>query len=331
MTPYLVSSDDSDTEDQAAVWFARWRSGQMTEAEFEVIEAWFNSEPGNRQAFDDIAAMWEDIEPVRRDPAVMALREKARRAARHGHAVRLTRQAAAVLMVVAVGFAFARFAPDLFGTASDRYATEVGQTSRMRLADGSTVTLDTDSELRVWRRRSGDRRLELVRGRAFFDVAKDPSRPFVVRTDQGSVTAVGTAFDVRKETGGLKVTLVEGKVRIKPPVSVAKGEQVEMTAGHQYVGGADSWRVTRDNTPFEVSWVIGDLVFNEEPLAVIVEEMNRYTQRKIVIGDPALGQQRLSAVLKVGETETFLSSVQMLGMATVQAPRGQDILLVAPK
>lgn len=331
MTLNLVRSDDSDAEHQAAVWFARWRSGQMTEAEFEAIEAWFNSEPGNRQAFDDIAAIWEDIEPVRRDPAVMALREKAKRAARHGHAMRLMRRAAAVLMVVGVGFAFARVAPDLFGTAPDRYVTQVGQTSTMRLADGSKVTLDTNSELKVWRRRSGDRRLELVRGRAFFDVAKDPSRPFVVRTDQGSVTALGTAFDVRKEPKSLKVTLVEGKVRIKPPVSVAKGEQVEMTAGHEYVGGEGSWRVTRDNTPFEVSWVAGDLVFNEEPLAVIVDEMNRYTQRKIVIGDPAVGQQRLSAVLKIGETETFLSSVQMLGMAKVQAPRGQDILLLAPK
>lgn len=331
MTLNLVRSDGGDAEHQAAVWFARWRSGQMTEADLEAIEAWFNSEPGNRQAFDDIAVIWEDIEPARRDPAVMALREKARRVVRHGHAARLMRQAAAILMVVTVGFAFAHFATDLFGAAPDRYATRVGQTSTMRLADGSRVTLDTDSELKVWMRRSGDRRLELIRGRAFFDVAKDPSRPFVVRTDQGSVTAVGTAFDVRKEPRGLKVTLVEGKVRIKPPARIAKGEQVEMTAGHQYVGGAVSWQVTHDNAPFEVSWVTGDLVFNEEPLAVIVEEMNRYTQRKIVIGDPAVGRQRLSAVLKIGETETFLSSVQMLGMAKVQAPHGQDILLVAPK
>jgi transmembrane sensor len=331
MTLNIVRADNSDAENQAAAWFARWRSGQMIEADFEAIEAWFNSEPGNRQAFDDIAAIWEDIEPVRRDPAVMALREKAKRGARRGHTMRLMRQAAAVLMIATVGFAFARYATDLFGAAPDRYVTRVGQTSTMRLADGSKVTLDTDSELKVWRRRLGDRRLELVRGRAFFDVASDPSRPFVVRTDQGSVTALGTSFDVRKEPRGLKVTLVEGKVRIKPPVGVAKGEQVEMTAGQEYIGGADSWRVTHDNTPYEVSWVTGDLVFNEEPLDVIVKEMNRYTRRKIIIGDAAVGERKLSAVLKIGETETLLTSVQMLGIAKVQAVRGQDIVLVAAK
>lgn len=331
MTLNLLGPEENDPHEEAARWFARWRSGQMNDAGFEAIEAWFKSHPDNRRAFQDVAAIWEEVEGARRDPVVMILRENARRSMRRNHVARLARQAAAILLVGVLAFGLGHLATGVFETKPDLYATRLGQTSTMRLADGSKVTLDTDSELKVWVRQRGERRLELVRGRAFFDVASHPTRPFVVHTNQGSVTAVGTSFDVRKEANSLRVALVEGRVRIKPSLGGQKDEQVEMTAGHQYIGGAKSWQVMQHTPPFEVSWVTGELIFDDEPLSTIVEEMNRYTPRKIIITDEAVGQRRLSAVLKLGDAETFLSSVQILRMAQVQTTRGREILLTAPK
>jgi transmembrane sensor len=241
------------------------------------------------------------------------------------------RRAATILAVVALGLGAARLATRLFEPSPEVYSTRLGQTSSIALLDGSQITLDTNSQLRVWIGRAGARRLELVRGRAFFKVAKDPRRPFIVRALKGSVTALGTAFDVREDADTLKVTLVEGKVRIKPDVADRKVEPLDLTAGYQYIDRGKGWQISKAATEFETSWVKGDLVFNQNTLDVIAEEVNRYTSSKIVIGDPAIGQERLSAILKIGDTDTLISAIQMLHMAEVSHPSDSEILLTAPK
>jgi transmembrane sensor len=141
------------------------------------------------------------------------------------------------------------------------------------------------------------------------------------------VTALGTAFDVRTDASTMKVVLVEGKVRVRPPESRDRG--VEMTAGHAFVGDRNGWRLSRVDTHSETSWLTGNLVFRDETLDDIVAELNRYGADKIVIADPGVGRQRLSAVLKSGDTAAFLNSVELLKVATVKRTGPHEIRLLA--
>jgi transmembrane sensor len=308
---------------EATRWFARAQSGRMTLEEQADFDAWLAADPDHREAFDAVAAIWSGIEPTRRHPKVMAARERARRVIRRRalmvYAVPLA--AACVLgVVVSAAFYFAPGKPVL-------YVTRVGQASAVGLPDGSKVVLDTDSALRAWPRLRGERRIELMRGRAHFEVAKDATRPFVVRTDRGSVTALGTKFDVRLQPDGMKVVLLEGRLRVQPSGSGARAMTMKAGERVESVGGA--WRLGPTDPDVESSWLRGKLVVEEQPLTFVVDELNRYSDRKIRIADPVVGRRPLSAVLDTGDTTTFLKAVQELKLARVRQD-GEDLTLVAP-
>jgi transmembrane sensor len=270
-----------------------------------------------------VAAVWGEIEPARRDPAVMAARERARAAVRRRALLTYAAPLAAACLAVTVGAGIVYLAPG----KPVLYATRVGQASTVGLPDGSKVVLDTNSALRAWPRLRGERRIELLRGRAHFEVAKDASRPFVVRTSRGSVTALGTKFDVRLQPQSMKVVLLEGRVRVQP--APPRARPVVMKAGEQVEGGGETWRLSTADPAVESGWLRGKLVIEEQPLTAVVQELNRYSSRKIRIDDPAVGRRRLSAVLDTGDSATFLRAVQELKLARVrQGDEGP--VLVAP-
>lgn len=323
----------NEARDVALAWFARWRSGRMTAAQQDEAEAWLSLNPANRDAFEEIAAIWDGLGPARQDPAIMTLREQATRLTRRTRLLNWIRPAAAILVVAVMGFGGVRWFMSTRAPAPIVYATRVGETSTMSLADGSKVILDTDSVVKVWPRMVTERRIELVRGRAFFEVAKDRRRPFIVQTDRGSVTALGTAFDVRRDAAGMKIVLLEGRVRVEPTVaSGPKGptKPMEMAAGYEFVGDGATWRLKKTDSAAETSWIRGDLIFDEQPLSVIANELNRYGAEKIVIGDPEVGRRRLSAVLKAGDTRLFLASVQTLRLAAVERS-SNEVTLSSPQ
>src|SRR6185436_10113257 len=120
----------------------------------------------------------------------------------------------------------------LWTSAPESTVTEVGEVRRIALADGTALTLDTDSRVDV-RLTSSWRTVDLVRGRAHFDVAADRTRPFVVRAEGRTVTALGTAFDVAHEPGGVTVLLVEGRVAVQPAEGVDRSAARLMSPGER--------------------------------------------------------------------------------------------------
>ena len=161
------------------------------------------------------------------------------------------------------------------------YETGLGERRIVVLADGSKVTLDTESRITV--RLTGRRRaVELASGQAFFDVEGDPARPFVVRAGATDVTALGTRFDVRRAGGGAQVTLVEGKVDVvdrgqaTPRWSLAPGQQIVTASPRPAVRSVDA--------ASETSWTVGRLIFAGDTVEAAVAEVNRYTASKVVLG-----------------------------------------------
>jgi transmembrane sensor len=248
------------------------------------------------------------------------------------HAIRRRRQtframAASVMAVVLAGGGLAAWrwetGPKPLGDRS--FQTAVGERRVVELPDGSEVTLNTDSVLRT--RADHDRRLVyLEKGQAFFQVAHDAKHPFVVTAAGRTVTALGTAFDVRVDGGPFRVTLVEGKVRVEaaapamssntPGPKSVKVQATEMVAGSELIAPDDEqWRLARADVLTETSWTRGQLVFENQPLSDVVRELNRYSVQKMVIPDGALARTPISGAFKIGDADHFIHALEAYGVA----------------
>jgi transmembrane sensor len=208
-------------------------------------------------------------------------------------------------------------------------STQIGERALLVLADGSKVTLNTDSAVRA-DYTGRERRLTLVRGEAFFDVAKDPTRPFIVTAGSRQVIAVGTAFNVRLQDQQVRVTLVEGTVRIVPTAR-QRDPVVTLEAGSALVTGADGIdRVESLDTARATSWRSGKLVFEGDRLADVVAEMNRYSREKLEIADPTLEDRKVSGVFEPTEGHAFAKALEAYGIARTTRQTDTTIVLNAP-
>lgn len=328
-------------ETAACDWFARRRSGEMTAKDERDLEAWLTLDPAHRAALEEVERSWASLEAFRSTPELLARREKAR--GRYAGVPRawIMRAAAAVVAVAVVGagagWRYAGQGAFSRGYMDQEYRTAVGERTNVTLPDGSVVTLNTDSVLRT-RAERRKRMVYLDKGEAYFRVAKDRTRPFIVTAAGRTVTALGTVFDVRVD-GGFEVTLVEGKVRVAapttppprnpgsppPPVSL---QTTELVAGNRFSQPDNSqWVVARADAARETSWVTGRLTFENERLAEVVAEFERYSTRRIVIEDPALGEQRVSGTFETGDVESLLRTLRMARIARAESETSDSVTL----
>jgi transmembrane sensor len=203
-----------------------------------------------------------------------------------------------------------------------RYATAVGGIASIPMIDGSHITLNTDSQVRV-ALTDTERRVDLKHGEAFFEVSKDPQRPFVVRVGSKRITAVGTQFSVRRDSDDIQVIVTEGKVRVEDtaaPVLVTSmglgGEISQQTAADVLLtpgniarasdAGVLVQRKTLGEAQEHLSWRTGVLMFREQRLGDAIAEFNRYNERKIVLEDPALASLKIEGNFRANRAEAFV-------------------------
>jgi transmembrane sensor len=200
------------------------------------------------------------------------------------------------------------------------------------LADGSVVTLNTATEIRL--HFSADRRgVELVSGQANFEVAKDASRPFVVTAGGSEVRAVGTQFDVYKTADKVTVTLIEGKVAIKEaPVEAGAGAlEVNLAAGEQlsYETKTGAVRRASADIPRVSAWRTRKLDFSDTPLTDAIAEANRYSRVQIQLDAPELQSARISGTFEAGRSDLFVEGLQTYFQLNVDRSADHRIVLTA--
>jgi transmembrane sensor len=335
-------------KDAAIDWFLRREAG-LSEAEAERFEAWLDESPANRDAYGAVEDFWAGAAQLE---TLGRFDDKRRAILKSVDRSRATRRiAVAGLMAVVLGAAGAGYYS--FGAykplANQSFRTAVGQQATVTLPDGSAVTLNTDSVVHT--RTDGERRLVyLDKGQAFFRVAHDRRHPFVVSAAGRTVTALGTAFDVRVDGDALKVVLVEGRIRVAapaPPPTTSRAEapgaahpiaspppvrSTDMEAGSQLVAlGQMDWRLTRTDAVRATSWTHGKIVFDDATLGDVVAELNRYSSRKIVIADAHLAGERLSGIYKPGDIEDFARALKHTGLAELKEESSGEIRIVAMK
>jgi transmembrane sensor len=331
----------------AAAWFARKRSGDMTEQEGRELAAWLDADPAHRAAWELAGQVWSASDGVRANPTMLSIRERALGRRRFGWAARGGAIAASLALAVFGGWAVMERAPagpvistavatqaDLAGAKSRDFTTAVGQRRTLTLEDGTVVTLDTNSAIRA--REGGRVRLvELERGQAFFKVAHDRSRPFLVRAAGRTVVATGTEFGVRVDRGRIAVTLIEGSVRVEAPINGAGDgrfsryvQTTELTPGSRLEArDGQPWAISEVDAERETSWMTDKLVFQDEPLSKVVAELNRYSGRRIVIADPALADDPVSGSFRTDDMDEAVRAIVSYGLARVSAQDGATVKL----
>lgn len=317
----------NNPREMAAWWLNERRSGDMTPDDVQAFEAWLAADPAHRAAYERLERLWGALGSAGDDPRVMRATEEHRRRFGAARSLRWAALAASLVAAVAVASVVTPGGETLkpFAKGAAEFQTSVGQRTTVTLPDHSVVTLDTDTILRV-HDRPNERLVTLDRGRAFFQVAKDPTRPFIVEAKGHRVRAVGTAFDVR--IGGprdVEVTLIEGKVKVetrsllRPVASSAQllpGQRLEIEGARP--------QLVKVDLKAETTWHTGRLTFTRDRLVDAVAEMNRYSEKKIVFVDGA-PDRAIVGVFRAGDVDSFAQALTMNGIAR-EVARSDDAI-----
>jgi transmembrane sensor len=211
---------------------------------------------------------------------------------------------------------------------ANSYRTPIGAVATVPLSDGSKVTLNTDTRIRV-ELDTTMRRVKLDQGEAFFEVSKDESRPFVVEIADKRVIAVGTQFSVRRDDNDIRVLVTEGRVWIERRGTNTKAAQTQLAAGSE-ARTLQTGVLIDKPAPAQVeqllSWRSGYIVFRDTTLADAVADFNRYSARKIFIEDPAIAGIRIGGNFRSSDTDAFLWLLQSGFPINVEQRRDRIIL-----
>jgi transmembrane sensor len=318
----------------AAHWHDRLMTDNVSDETRAEFSRWIDQSSAHRAAYDAVERTCRVAQTAWAiDPGILALRQEA--------ALRLTRHprsrwrgpglAAAALILAFTGGAIALrhwTAPrgwhgpydfqGLFNSAPtarmNRYSTAIGERLSLTLEDGSHVDVNTDSTLET-AFVAKERRVRLRRGQALFEVTKDPSRPFVVEAFGRRFVAVGTAFDVRLDADTVRVTMLEGTVRVEQASDTIQYPPViaTVTAGEQLTIERDRDAATRvsmiDRVDRLTSWRRGQLIFENSRLGDAVAEVNRYSTTQIILADKDLADIRISGAFATGRPAVFVEAL----------------------
>ena len=340
----------------AAAWHSRLHQDGDSAKTRRAFKSWLAESSEHRAAYDDIERSWQTLRAGAQSPDIMALR--------HETALRLTRSnsreirpikwitVAAALLLMVGGFITATRPPHEHpwsasfrsSRADGMYATGIGQQLPIILPDGSHVTLDTQSELHVTFA-GHERSVQLIRGQALFEIAKDRTRPFVVTAGERRLVAVGTVFDVHLNEQQVKVTMVEGTVRVEPAISTpdklpqkavqsldsAPPPTILITAGEQLISDDSKHNRVYDVNPRQVtSWLHGQVIFDNTSLASAVTELNRYSTVQIELTDPRLADIHLSGTFTADRPDLFVEAVTTYYPITI-ASKNDRVIALEPR
>lgn len=316
---------------EASVWIARLHGpSRSPEMERECL-AWQAQSALHRQAFEWCTDAWVEVRGVRvsdayRSAAAMAKSSGAESSKGSGTwRPWWTLMSAAAMIVVGAAFALHHW------RGGDVYETRIGELQSVMLNDGTRMSLNTETRLRV-DLGTNQRSVTVQGGEAMFEVAKDPHRPFIVRVGDSEVVVVGTVFSVRLTGGGgrgardaLAVTLIEGEVTLRAasgnaPHGIAPPQPMQMRAGDRVrlakpstASAAVVPQLDRPRIEQVVAWKRSEVVFEDVSLGEAVAEMNRYNRTPIVLpADIAVSGLRVSGLYRTGDSSGFAHAVAAL-------------------
>lgn len=309
----------ADIEAAAFAWAARADRGPLSAEDQESLDSWIAADSRRAGAYaralaadaylDRAAALGPHYQPARHAPPVWTRR----------HLLAGAGGAIAASLVAAVGLNAA--------WTRNRIVTPKGDVRRVSLPEGSAITLNTDTVVRQ-AFVEDERRIDLLRGEALFDVAHDPTRPFRVFADDVRVEAIGTSFTVRRhENGDVEVVVREGLVDVRR-VGSAHGVQLAAATTSRVSGDAPirPQALTPDAVDKSLAWREGRLDLTGLTLAEAAAEFARYSDYQIAFETPDVGRLEVSGVYSISDPEGFAKAAALsLGLVARQGPEGATL------
>jgi len=318
-------SDEGQRLDDAIAWHVRLNSGDADEAIWAQFTAWLEANQANRAAYDRVEDMDIEIDPAMLDEPALIEPWRAHRARRRGWIA-----AAAVLaasLLIAVGIANRTSQP-----STTQYATRIGETKIIALADGSTVTLNTGTKIDAVMGRN-TRGVMLERGEVLFHVTKDPAHPFVVIAGDRAVRVVGTVFDVLREAGIVTIVVAEGDVAVSQRSAGVGVVEIHLKPGQRAIGreGNPQETVEPVNLARALAWREGYLVYDNAPLSSVVNDLNRYFAVPIALADSGVAIYRFSGVLRIDNENAVVARITQFLPVRAERTGGGIVLHGAQK
>lgn len=313
---------NEEVAEQARDWIVWFASGDAHQADLDAFHQWLSISPLHAEAFDEAKSLWHALTPLEstfRKPAgpvgTMELRTRTNRIkpARRPRIVAAF-GVAAVLLMMLVG-------PHVWLRAQADYMTDGDTTADVLLPDGSRVMLNRYAAIRLAFTNT-ERRVELLRGEALFNVQKDLRRPFRVVADGGVSEAVGTVYAVRLADNGVRVVVDEGRVRVVLDSNAANRIELVPNEMLTYADDAFVKPPTHVDVDRALAWRDGLLVFKDKPLAAVMAELERYHPGRIVVIGDVGGFQPVSGRVDLGRLDE--------GIATLAATHGLRVQHITP-
>jgi len=330
-------SFDTGLSGEASAWFALMQDAQVSSRDRARFAEWLSQSSRHVDEYLAIASLWRSIDQS--DAAQLSAQELIALAREDGasNVIELPRAATTTVgqpslpqrsawtalraWALAMGFAAllvgGGFATDRWMHGA-RYSTATGEQTSFTLDDGSIVRLNTQSSVRV-RLTDSAREVTLTAGEAMFEVAKDPSRPFRVRAGETTVEALGTVFNVYRATHETTVTVLEGRVRLTTEPGDGREAKGKFATGsavrtaelapreRAHVSSVGIVAREHDVSADEAgAWMERRLVFNVEPLCRVVEQFNRYNDRRLQVIDPELGRMEISGNFHANDPDSLV-------------------------
>ena len=316
-------------------WIVKNRAGPMDLQDKRRFDEWLRESPQHVRAYLEMCGLWEDLACLdpRWNPAAEELIARARAednvlelSTPADHSLPARSVASFVLTIVSSmrrrsGYALCAAVLVLAAGVwlydqRNTFSTGIGEQQSIVLNDGSTIDLNAHSRVRV-RYSATQRNIDLLDGQAFFHVAKNANRPFLVHSDATLVRAVGTQFDVYKRSTSTVVTVIEGRIAVAfdakaPPLAQmtaqeAMGSARYVDAGEQLVVTASSMTIPKPaNIVAATAWKSRNLVFDAASLTDVAVEFNRYNKRQLVILSPQLQNLHVSGVFSSADPALLL-------------------------
>lgn len=325
-------------DDEASLWLVRLDNGNLSETSRKELRHWLAADERHPAALKAMAEIWDDMDKI-----LNVIDDK--NIAKNVTIWPILKPVftpivlAASICFVAVFLWLAK----PYDVQKHSYATLVGQHMDTTFDDGSIIHLNTNS--RIETEFSADKRIiKLVKGEALFEVAHDPQRPFIVYVGDRLVQAIGTKFVIHLNDENIQVTVTDGKVKMskvaldttledikeldsavteKDDIYITKGEKV-VVAGDQ---AAQLTHVKPENINRELAWLDGKLIFDNEELFDVIEEINRYVNITIVLKDPSLHNIRISGRFDLGDSDALIEALELSFNVKSQRLDSNKILL----
>ncbi|MFT5851601.1 MAG: transmembrane sensor [Colwellia sp.] len=306
-------------DDEASIWLVRLDNGHLSDPSRKELKAWLSADKRHPIALKAMTDIWDDMDEV-----LMLINNDSSKS------LSLWRLLNPVFepFVLAASVSFLAIIIWLampINVQKSSYATLIGQQMSATFDDGSIIHLNTNSSIET--EFSDEKRIiKLIKGEALFEVAHDPNRPFLVYAGDRLVQAIGTEFVIHLKSENIQVTVTDGKVKMskvalntkltdikelnnttiqKDDVYLTKGEKVIVSSNQ----APKLTRIEPDNIKRKLSWLDGKLIFVNEELFDVIQEINRYVDIEIVLKDPSLHKTKISGRFNLEDSEALIEAI----------------------